>query len=210
MGCGTGYTAVWLTERGIPTYGQDVYGGFKAFEKQRRGMGFLRGDITRVEPIAEFDFALLLDVIEHTRDDRAFVDHVGKLLKPNGLLIITVPAFSWLWSKVDDRSGHFRRYVRRDLLAFQHLPTTRFRIEFCSYFYLSTSPLYVVTRMTARFRPDPPRGSLRVELRPGPWVNSVCKMLLRLEAAVCLSVGLPLGSSLVVVLRKQARSDGLS
>jgi len=203
VGCGSGYTSVWLTEQGIPTYGQDVYRGFGEFQKQGRGLGFLQGDITKIDPVPEFDFALLLDVIEHIPDDKGFVDHVGKLLKPGGLLIVTVPAFSWLWSSVDDSSGHLRRYVKRDLSAFEGLSGTRFSIEFASYFYGSTLPLYFLSRMAMRLRSGPRDASTSAELTPGPLVNASFKSLLRAEAAVCLATGVPIGSSLVSVLRKR-------
>ncbi|MFO7495850.1 MAG: hypothetical protein R6X05_09505, partial [Desulfobacterales bacterium] len=57
---------------------QDVYRGFAGFQSQGRGLGFLQGDITSIDPVEEFDFALLMDVIEHIPDDKSFVDHVGR------------------------------------------------------------------------------------------------------------------------------------
>jgi SAM-dependent methyltransferase len=202
LGCGSGFTAVWLTERGIPTYGQDVYSGFSEYRKQGRGRGFLQGDITSVDPSPEFDFVLLLDVIEHIPDDKDFVDHVGKMLKPGGRLLITVPAFSWLWSDVDELSGHRRRYAKRDLAAFESLPTTQYRIELASYFYASILPLYFISRMASRFRKNAQRGAPRAELTPNPRINAALKRLLRAETSVFFAAGIPIGSSLVAVLRK--------
>jgi SAM-dependent methyltransferase len=202
LGCGSGYTAVWLTERGVPTYGLDVYPGFRPLHAQGRGIGFAQGDITRIDPAPEFDFALLLDVIEHIQDHREFVDHVGKVLKPGGILVMTVPAFTWLWSEVDDSSGHLRRYTKRDFGVFERLPTTQFRVEFSSYFYGSTLPLYFVSRVLARLRKGEHGAARMAELTPGPWVNACLKALLRIEAAVLFTVGVPVGSSAVVVLRK--------
>ena len=82
VGCGTGYTAVWLSELGLPTIGIDANAGFIPFRVARRGAGFLAGDSTAVAPEAEFDFVLLLDVLEHLEDDLGMLQHVGRMLKP--------------------------------------------------------------------------------------------------------------------------------
>src|SRR3989344_5035393 len=55
IGCGSGFTAVWLTERGYPTFGIDAQAGFASMENQGRGFGFLQGDIFSIEPAPEFD-----------------------------------------------------------------------------------------------------------------------------------------------------------
>lgn len=58
----------------------------------------------------KFDTIFYLDVIEHIEDDRFELDTAYNLLKKNGHLIIIVPAFQILFSKFDQRVGHFRRY----------------------------------------------------------------------------------------------------
>jgi SAM-dependent methyltransferase len=209
VGCGSGYTAAWLTERGIPTYGQDVYGGFRDLQRQGRGIGFIQGDITCVDPVPEFDFALLLDVIEHIPDDKGFVDHVGKFVKPGGILVITVPAFSWLWSSIDDASGHLRRYVKRDIRALEILPVSRLAIEFSSYFYAATLPLYIASRFALKFQSRGKRDAQRAELKPPTWANGMLNTLLRAEQALLLSVGMPVGSSLFLVVRKYVERDAV-
>ena len=63
--------------------------------------GLLHGDIFAVTPKPEFDFILLLDVIEHIEKDRDFLRHVSQFLKPGGFIVVTTPAFQSLWSPVD-------------------------------------------------------------------------------------------------------------
>ena len=58
----------------------------------------------------KFDTIFYLDVIEHIEDDRFELDTAYNLLKKNGHLIIIVPAFQILFSKFDQKVGHFRRY----------------------------------------------------------------------------------------------------
>jgi SAM-dependent methyltransferase len=57
----------------------------------------------------------LFDVLEHIEDDRTFVHRVHDIMRPGGLLYLTVPAFNWLWSVSDVDAMHFRRYTKRTL-----------------------------------------------------------------------------------------------
>jgi hypothetical protein len=82
---------------------------------------FLReryGEEADVADQASFDsagFVTLLDVLEHQRDDQAFLrDLVGKM-QPGSMLLLTVPALDRLWSQWDVNLGHFRRYDESSL-----------------------------------------------------------------------------------------------
>ena len=57
----------------------------------------------------------LFDVLEHIEDDQAFARHLHDIMRPGGLLYLTVPAFNWLWSVSDVDAMHFRRYTKRTL-----------------------------------------------------------------------------------------------
>ena len=48
-----------------------------------------------------FDRVLLLDVLEHVSEREAFLDHALRLLAPEGRMLLTVPAHSWLWTRHD-------------------------------------------------------------------------------------------------------------
>ena len=61
-----------------------------------------------------FDTILYLDVIEHIKKDKEEIKKAYRLLKPNGTLIICVPAFQFLYSLYDKKIGHFRRYSKAD------------------------------------------------------------------------------------------------
>lgn len=75
---------------------------------------------------------LLLDVLEHIEDDKAFLKLLNRKLADNGKIIITVPAFRCLWSSEDDVAGHFRRY-RIDKLC-RLLKKCGFSVLYRSYF----------------------------------------------------------------------------
>ena len=59
----------------------------------------------------QFDLVCLLDVLEHIEDDQAALSEVARLIKPTGHLLVTVPAYAWLWSAHDEAHHHHRRYT---------------------------------------------------------------------------------------------------
>jgi SAM-dependent methyltransferase len=65
----------------------------------------------RASPIGDADLVLLMDVLEHVDDDVALVKELATSAKPNTRFVVSVPAFSWLWSKHDEFLEHRRRYT---------------------------------------------------------------------------------------------------
>ena len=64
---------------------------------------------------SSFDSVGLFDVIEHIKNDVAFLKEVHAYLKDDGLVYITVPAYNLLWSNEDNDTGHYRRYTLKKL-----------------------------------------------------------------------------------------------
>ena len=73
------------------------------------------------------------DVVEHIADDVGFLSHLRGLLRAQGALVLTVPAYQALWSQDDEEAGHQRRYTADTLRV--ALEAARFRIEFETYFF---------------------------------------------------------------------------
>lgn len=61
------------------------------------------------------DSAVYVNVLEHIEDDFKELSLVHSALKPNGHLLIFVPALGFLFSNLDSRLGHFRRYEKKGL-----------------------------------------------------------------------------------------------
>ncbi len=68
----------------------------------------------------------VFDVIEHIKDPKSLLLEIFRVLKPNGTLLITVPAHQWLFSDFDASIGHYRRYSKR--LLFKALENAGFRV----------------------------------------------------------------------------------
>jgi SAM-dependent methyltransferase len=66
-------------------------------------------------PSAPFDLILMLDVLEHVQRPEALLRRAAEILKPEGRILTTVPAFSWLWTAHDELNHHVRRYTAGEL-----------------------------------------------------------------------------------------------
>lgn len=77
------------------------------------------------------DLIYSINVLEHIEDDQDVFNLFFEKLKPEGRLYLYVPAFHFLWTKMDDAVGHIRRYERRDLE--QKLKLAGFEIENIEY-----------------------------------------------------------------------------
>jgi SAM-dependent methyltransferase len=64
-----------------------------------------------------YDLFLLLDVLEHIRDDAGFLRAMAWHLKPGGKILVNVPANQAFFSRYDEAAGHYRRYDAAGLAA---------------------------------------------------------------------------------------------
>ena len=84
------------------------------FEKLETIKADLMGDWHELAEI-KADVVIMMDVLEHFRDDKVFLRKAATLLKASGRLIIKVPAQRSLYSEMDRASGHYRRYDTADI-----------------------------------------------------------------------------------------------
>lgn len=79
-----------------------------------------------------FDSVLYVNVLEHIEDDERELQYAYKTIKPNGRILIFVPALSWLYSELDRKVGHFRRYHKQELK--ETVERAGFSVETLRYF----------------------------------------------------------------------------
>ena len=197
IGCGTGFTAVYLTENGFPTLGIDSYASFAELYQQGRGAGFIQGNIHSIDPEREFNFVLLLDVLEHVVDDAGFLKQAIKFVKPDGVVILSLPAFRFLWSGVDEQAGHLRRYDKETMTRLVEGIGQGVRIEKQFYYYGST----IVPYWFSRLRRKGSEKIIQTERHPSKFMNSLIKGVLEVERMFIPFSGLPIGSSLFTIIR---------
>lgn len=153
-------------------------------------------------PIADssMDLVSAFDVIEHLDDDMRALEQFHRVLRPDGLLLISVPAYRFLWSEHDEALWHRRRYVASEL----HIKLTRsgFRVLKRSYavFFLFF-PIVFYRLFRGVFPKDAFAPQASHVMLPS-FLNKTLIFLLQMEAWMMGAVNLPWGTSIVVLAQK--------
>jgi ubiquinone/menaquinone biosynthesis C-methylase UbiE len=199
VGCGTGATAVQLQNYGR-VIGVDISPLALAWSRKRGLSNLLLAAAERL-PIAPetVDVIVATDILEHLDDDVAVLKEFHRTLKRGAYVVVTVPAYSILWSEHDLALMHRRRYVARVLA--QRSRAAGFEIVRLTYALFFLFPLALVMRLLKR-RP-PPDKDPEAQLPPLPaWLNHFLIRFQRIETALLTRVRFPWGVSVVAVLRK--------
>jgi SAM-dependent methyltransferase len=105
-----------LEKAGVETYGVDVDFDSLIYCRER-GFNFccLIGDNPLPFPDNSFELVTMFDAIEHIEGDHKAMQEVAWILKLGGIIIISVPAYQFLYSKNDAIAQHYRRYHRTSI-----------------------------------------------------------------------------------------------
>jgi SAM-dependent methyltransferase len=199
-GCGTGHNLELLREYG-DVVGYDVSPAALELAR-RRGRSVVRADGLHT-PFADasFDMATSFDVMQCTRDDHGIVAEMARIVRPGGIVVITMAAFDALHGDHSAAWEEFRRYTPATARAL----ATRagLRVERLQFMFTSLLPLMFAARVAQRLL-RPIRGvradaDIRVPAAP---LNAVLTAAVRAEAAIARRVPMPLGSSILLVARK--------
>ncbi len=204
IGGGNGFVAAALNQAGVETV--LVEPGDGVYNALRRGVPAVihatlqdAGFLPSVLPAAG-----MFDVLEHIEDDFGFLRALASLLQPGGRLYLTVPAFGWLWSKVDEDSGHYRRYSPKALQGL--LEKAGFQVEYLSgFFRLLVWPIFLFRALPSRLRlrKNEPVEALRGELtQSSRLVNAALSALLERELPTLGKCSFAWGASCIAVARR--------
>lgn len=100
-------------------------------QQRLRAQGLRVVGSTQELPDASFDYIYSLNVLEHIEDDEAALRGLHSKLSANGKLLIYVPAFPVLYTSMDAKVGHVRRYTRETLMA--RVTTAGFQVDRVGY-----------------------------------------------------------------------------
>ena len=139
--------------------------------------------IEKHKPEEKYDIIVSNDVLEHIEDDITAIKKLAHMLKPNGIICISVPALQWLFGYHDEMLGHYRRYNKRSL-------TKKFSLFFevkrhkCRYFGASLIP--IVLLYSCLFRKDYPVSKLNKK----SLIRKVLDWIMLLEAEFPFPIGI--------------------
>lgn len=179
---------------------------------QQRGLEVIQstGDLLPF-PDNEFDLVALFDTVEHISDEFGVFEECRRVLRPGGKLMVTVPAFMWLWSYNDEINAHQRRYTAPELR--HKLEVSGFQVKRISYNNFFLFPLVAGIRLLRPYKPDLESPHLtaaeevyQVEMEPIPEpVNTVLHCVGWVEAELIERTSLPFGVSVLCIAEKPFR-----
>jgi SAM-dependent methyltransferase len=156
-----------------------------------------------------FEMVFLLDTVEHCDDDAAVLRECYRVCAPGGHLVITVPAFMWLWSHNDELNAHKRRYTTQELR--EKLNRLGFRVRRMSYNNFFVFPMAAGLLLLRRGASQEPElgsphfddESYQVEMEPAPpLLNAVLTGVTWSESQVLRWLNLPVGTSIICIAEK--------
>lgn len=201
VGCGTGENFPLLAPYGR-FFGMEVTGELfgEGRERPRRPVVIARGEAL---PFADGSLGIcsFFDVLEHIEAEDTFLREVHRVLRPGGLVALSVPAYPSLWSEHDVSLHHFRRYVRGTLKA--ALGRNGLTVMRATYAFAAVTPAVAVVRLLGRLLPRRRAPQTTYVTTPEP-LNSLLVRVIELEAAWLSRADLPFGTSLLALARKEA------
>ena len=145
------------------------------------------------------------DVLEHIQNDYEFLNKIYKCLISGGKLYVTVPAYNFLWSDEDSKSGHYRRYNLNQLRSI--VKQTGLEIEYDTYIF-SVLPIPVFlfrtlpTKLNFVKKETNKRTKNEHKIRKGLTGNILQKIWNSEIKAISKEKIIPFGGSCLLVARK--------
>ena len=147
---------------------------------------------------ASFDVLTSLDVIEHLDDNKALKEFY-RILANKGIIILTVPAFNFLWSPRDVLLGHKRRYTINKLRAL--LDQVGFKTIKCSYANSFYFPALLAYALFKKFFGSTVKPKTTLMSFPY-WLARLFSWILKLEENILIFTNIPIGTSIVCIAKK--------
>jgi len=198
-GCGTGghldrYSRIGSVTGVDPSPEAVAFCRERGFDSvERAGLESLPFDDDR------FDLIAATDVLEHVAEERQALDELRRVAAPGAAMLLTVPAYEWLWTVEDENLQHQRRYTRRRLL--EAVERSGWEPRIATYFNTVLLPPIALARRLPRRREQ---AASDVDRTP-PALDKPLSLPMRFEARLIRAgVRLPAGVSVGIVCRNPA------
>lgn len=206
VGCGTGFFLELLQSDYASQYeswGLDISAIALQFCHDKGLQKVEQGEIDRnTLPTNYFDLIMFLDIIEHLDRDLAALQRAKQYLKSQGQILITVPAYQFLWSAHDEIHNHKRRYTQSQIEEL--LQQAGYEISFISYFNTFLFPLIFLARIIGKLLRRHHASDVSL---PSALVNQCLYQIFSWERNLVPSISFPFGVSIVCLARKLETHD---
>lgn len=185
-----------------------TFGDVSAFEMDAEARGIFQEvtgvachdgylpDANPFQDAASFDLVVALDVLEHIDDDTGSLRSLATTLRDGGRILLTVPAYQWMFSQHDAFHHHKRRYTLGQLATVAD--QAGLTLVRGGYFNTLLFPLVALVRLASKLSFGPSKTDMAL---PAPWINRMLERIFASERHVVSWGGFPFGTSIFAVLR---------
>jgi SAM-dependent methyltransferase len=200
LGCGTGSTIGYLQKRIKRVVGIDMNPFALAYSRQRGIVKLIRCDSSAIAlKDRSADLVIASELLEHVQDECLTLQEIHRVLIAGGRVIITVPAFRFLWGAHDEVSHHLRRYTHASLKKV--CSDSGFRVLRISYLHFSIFIPALLIRTFKRISRGRSLGGSDF-CRVPACINWAMIKIYALESLFLSRHSFPFGASLIGVLEK--------
>ena len=194
IGCGTGHNLDMLRKFGRLD-AIELDDSARALASRRLGHAVADAALPELPGVPDRTYHLiaLLDVLEHVDGDEAALRSIADKLAPDGSILVTVPAYQWMWSAHDEAHHHKRRYSRRGLRSVAE--AAGLKVDKIGYFNSLLFPVAAAARIIGKAMGKTDSDD---KLPPAP-LNRMLKAVFGLERHFVGRVPLPAGVSLFAI-----------
>lgn len=207
IGCGTGFVLAGIANSfpGISISGSEIFLEGLVYASARLPSGnFMQMDARHIPFVNEFDVVGVFDVLEHIKEDEIVLEQIHRSLRPDGILLITVPQHPWLWSAADDYACHVRRYSSQELVS--KVKKAGFTLVRRSSFVSLLLPFMIASRLFGLKKKEEAYNPL-TEFQINTILNSFFGHVMTIEIFLLFcGINLPFGGSLLLIAKKHENS----
>jgi 2-polyprenyl-3-methyl-5-hydroxy-6-metoxy-1,4-benzoquinol methylase len=160
---------------------------------QKLGINTYQGTFESFNEPDEYDLVACFDVLEHIKDDKEAISKMESLIKDRGLLVLTVPAYKFLWNRHDKMNDHYRRYTKGGLLK---IIPDNLVVKRISYYNTLLFPLAVLDKLVLT------KNKKSYSFNPNKLVNDMLYKVFVLEKKLLKHCNLLFGLSILLIAEK--------
>lgn len=206
VGCGSGGNLTMLKEYG-EIFAMELDDDARNIANNRNICNVKKGRLPEDIPFNDgFDLICMLDVLEHIDDDLAALSSVKEKLNQQGKLLITVPAYKFLWSAHDVACHHKRRYTRKQLINL--VLKSGLKVQYTSYFNTILFPVIAAVRILNNIFGGSGSSAKNDVNLPPTFVNKFLRIIFSAERLILPAMFFPFGVSVLIIAENEKEGKG--